>query len=687
MKRWISLLMTIVLMFGVCVSGTGCGKEESLHILTREEWIAQLADSFGLTQCYDGTPVYEDVDADNKYFNEIQACAEWEVIDKTKKFEPKKKADVNFAIETAVRMIGVDRIAKSIDGEILENSEDYIDYFNKNSDVKYISGQSLYADTANTLLEDTQKIYGNMELKQVEEIDMTDNVKSCNSEEVWFSADGKTGKILNGQQYSDGDIIVIEACTEYPEGKCVKITGIVEDTFSYVKPEIEEVYNSVVISGTYDAQILGIIPIDDSVEIESSDGTELTKVSCMTSDLTSGIIYVADDNKDKNDDGIDMKIKGGNNSAIDSAELKISYDGLVGTIKISDIQPTVDIEMKGPIVKRIDMSLKDKVKMSAELETKNKKKIQKKIPVGKIPCTIAPGLTVNIVVSLEVALTGKVNVTLSLDGVEGVSYKPFCTPRNITTFSNPSASVAVEANAKVKPQVKAEFAITEFKIGNIGVYTGLDVTAKVEQHDNKLTCVDATGYVPLAIFIGAEERETLLGKLGISYTYELWKKDNSKFKCNLHIENGEKVEKCTWNKEQEQATEEKNDIQESDEEREQAQAELKRIEKEMLNGECIDISSYYVVLDEGCIDNLLVVKLPEGYTQEDITYETSDSSVATVNQSGQITAIGEGNTVIKVRTNDQEYIQCCAVYVNAVYDVDFTPLINRKEEVKYATFL
>ena len=107
----------------------------------------------------------------------------------------------------------------------------------------------------------------------------------------------------------------------------------------------------------------------------------------------------------------------------------------------------------------------------------------------------------------------------------------------------------------------------------------------------------------------------------------------------------------------------------------------------MLNGECIDISSYYVVLDEGCIDNLLVVKLPEGYTQEDITYETSDSSVATVNQSGQITAIGEGNTVIKVRTNDQEYIQCCAVYVNAVYDVDFTPLINRKEEVKYATFL
>ncbi len=57
-----------------------------------------------------------------------------------------------------------------------------------------------------------------------------------------------------------------------------------------------------------------------------------------------------------------------------------------------------------------------------------------------------------------------------------------------------------------------------------------------------------------------------------------------------------------------------------------------------------------------------IVKLPEGYTKEDIIWSSSNSNTATVSD-GEITPLSEGNVVVELRTKDNKYVQYCSVKI------------------------
>ena len=80
---------------------------------------------------------------------------------------------------------------------------------------------------------------------------------------------------------------------------------------------------------------------------------------------------------------------------------------------------------------------------------------------------------------------------------------------------------------------------------------------------------------------------------------------------------------------------------------------------EQVKSDRIVLDSYAEVLRKGESYRVIIRALPEGCSEDDLTYESSDSTIAYV-QSGEITAKNSGSTQIIVKTKDGKH----QAYVN-----------------------
>ena len=81
--------------------------------------------------------------------------------------------------------------------------------------------------------------------------------------------------------------------------------------------------------------------------------------------------------------------------------------------------------------------------------------------------------------------------------------------------------------------------------------------------------------------------------------------------------------------------------------------------------ETVSINKSYIALDKGKTANLTATVTPSNATNKTLRWETSDSSVATVSQSGVVTARGAGTTCICAYSQDgSNKSSCCEVSVN-----------------------
>ena len=105
---------------GNSVDGSESGAASSQ--LTREEYVGLVGQYFGLDNYETEQDFFTDVSVANRYYSNIQACAEWDVIRKDNTFRPTEEATVEFALATAVRAIGLDELQlteDSVDDRVL----------------------------------------------------------------------------------------------------------------------------------------------------------------------------------------------------------------------------------------------------------------------------------------------------------------------------------------------------------------------------------------------------------------------------------------------------------------------------------------------------------------------------------------------------------------------------------------
>lgn len=81
----------------------------------------------------------------------------------------------------------------------------------------------------------------------------------------------------------------------------------------------------------------------------------------------------------------------------------------------------------------------------------------------------------------------------------------------------------------------------------------------------------------------------------------------------------------------------------------------------------LDLDTYYANVVTGESKVLTVSAYPTGYSKKDIKWTSSDTSIATVNSSGTVTAVKEGTVTITAATSDGKYESKCTITVTDDY--------------------
>ncbi|MBR5949279.1 MAG: Ig-like domain-containing protein [Clostridia bacterium] len=661
MKRTVSFILALVLFCGVCVSLTGCGKksaESKLHILSRGEWIGRIAEVFNLSEPVDSTPKYKDVSSGHKYFNEIQACNEWEIIENEDNFRPDDRADVEFGIVTAVKAVGLDRIAKEENGVRLNTGDEIIEYFNSKGNIKYIKGSNLYQNTAEQILDQLKEMYLGTGVKQVQDISMKAGVYTIDDTDVLFSGDGKTAKVINGS-YSVGDIICIEPSVLCPTGVFAKITNVDGDTINYVNAELDEVYEHIVFSGEYEPELLGVVPLMDGVVIEMNDEGG---ASTIVADGKTGAYYART--------GVAAPMR---ETKLNDISFTFGNNGMTGRFAIENIKVITDFELAFLTIKRAEMRITNTVVASLNFAGAK----EDTYPIAKLNLGIWGPIGAEVVVNLKVGIEGELSIVYSVDTIEGVEYVKKAAPKFIAEAHNSRLDVDANAKLTVMPALKAYATVGPWKVAGIGGAAGIVGTAKLHNStETGVECVDLEAYLKVTAFVGGEGDETMLSKLNVKKSWTIFDKGNTPLQAHIHIENGQVVPECT--------VKDKQDDHDPSEGGDDGSAE-DGIDYDLIASvnEAIDnisLAVFYVSVKEGQSDTLGVKYIPAGYTMGDLVFESDDPSVAAVGQNGSINGVKEGLCYIKVSTSDGKFAQYCTVRVFVSYEVDFTPLVAMKAD-------
>ena len=127
MKRMLCRVISVLLILSLFLSGCSKNKGDKAADeggqLTKEEWIGLLGDKFGYNLYENEEPFFSDVSVDNAHFDNIQACKEWGILIEEGALEPESKITWQYAVETSVRAIGIEKLNLSnIDIEVSENN-------------------------------------------------------------------------------------------------------------------------------------------------------------------------------------------------------------------------------------------------------------------------------------------------------------------------------------------------------------------------------------------------------------------------------------------------------------------------------------------------------------------------------------------------------------------------------------
>lgn len=75
----------------------------------------------------------------------------------------------------------------------------------------------------------------------------------------------------------------------------------------------------------------------------------------------------------------------------------------------------------------------------------------------------------------------------------------------------------------------------------------------------------------------------------------------------------------------------------------------------------VSLNKTALALDEGESESLIATVIPDNATNKKVTWKSSDTSVATVNASGKVTAQATGTVVVVVITEDGAEVATCTV--------------------------
>ncbi len=671
-KRIIKALSLCIIIFLFNFVITGCAKNNKAEDkLSRAAYIGMLGDSFGINEYEAEENYFTDVKTSDNYYSQIQACAEWEVIVSSDKFNPTDQSTLEFALESAVRAVGIDKLQAS--GELIDTNN-LVNYYINNIaeiDISKLDSQ-ISKETAEQIIGYALDYRNNIELPQICEINLKEGVKSADLD-ISLNYDGKTGNIKDGSKYSVGDIVYWkESNTSMARG--IKITSISDGMFRYEDAELEDIYSDINITGTFEANVIEAT--------SASDGTNVNYNNILYNEIsTYGVSYASEQSQQKAEflaNGV--KVDKGKNHVTFKAQVsgknsgsgKSEYYGDI-VVAIKNINTTVNYKhesLRPFAVKEISAN----VSFDTEISSKINAEFSRTIPLGEVYLSVAGPINLRLVLSANIGANGEVSISYTTDNNLYAGWK-----KNKGLQKSFNSKPVLEYNADATVTAEAT-ALCDLIVGwknisksivNVEVTTGLVAIGKTDGDllSSEPLCTDVLVYVPLRW--GINQRACILTdiKSNLKYKQTVWDSTNSAFQLHLHFENNVRTagDKCTRG-------EKKEVVQEKADKNGKPIDEIELFDFELVDFDFIKLETYVVFLNENSTAKMGITYLPEGYEEKDLTYEVENKSVCSVD-AGNIKALGEGSTVVRVHTSDGMLMVSFAVIVSGNYSVEgFNPI-------------
>lgn len=659
MKKQIVFLLSTLLLLAVTLCGCQKTSEtaEMNGSLTKREWTGLLGDKFGYNTCESTQDFYSDVSSESACYDEIQACAEWGILPETGEFHPDDGATWRYAIETSVRAIGIDKLNSCDTG--MEVTEDNLtDFFV--SRIASVDEQafdaSLTEADATLILAYAYNYAADLVLPQKFEYTYNKGVKEAEAEAVTLKGDGITAMVRDGTSYQAGDIIYVKPSEESP-AYGIKVSSVSENQITYEEAGMEDIYEEIQVSGTYEATVLDIEPAE-GVTISKADTPDMPLLAFADYRHGTQPVMAEHPTASNNAKAILTGIKKDGNNVSFNASFK---DGISISAAISDITVSTDVDfgiLKGLKKANATLSFGDSIKteynMSAHKSTQ--------VPLGTIKAALGPTpIYVNISLIANLGFDGNVTLTYSSKVVAAVNYENGKGFAKSVENQNSQFDFHSDATITVEPGIKAELCCLGRGLANVKVYSGVVAIGNTDYDllSNGPKCTDIYLYVPLRWAVNEDGcvMTDIDKKLKASET--VWNSENSPINKRFHWEDGQLVEECTRGKE-------KVETKPTDENGE-AYDEYNIFEFEEIVFGFIKTASQTLYLSEGETMSIGILSVPDGYSTQDLLFEPQDSSVCSTG-AGSVTAVGSGSTTVKISTSDGKFSTYVAVIVEIEYN-------------------
>lgn len=296
---------------------------------------------------------------------------------------------------------------------------------------------------------------------------------------------------------------------------------------------------------------------------------------------------------------------------------------------------------------------------------KEKDELEASIPICQIktPIPNVPTAYLNIDLLIKLYVSGKVEVVLMNEHSLG-----FETKEGNIRFINDNShdlDLILQASTKAALGLNLNLEAVKFRLCDVELDGGIRGLVKSTMHlyddegnassetsnvaystlqelsegnNDVKVCGDVSLYYLLDLIINTPK--TQMAKMGFSKTLNILDEDNQVFNNLHHIEDGHFVKKCTR----------KNRV------------TLQQMESVKSNR--IVLESYAEVIKRNETYQIKIISLPEGYSENDISYSSLDSSIAKV-ENDLIKPISPGSTKIKVYTKDNKYNSYVNVLVSS----------------------
>lgn len=628
-KKIIRSLVTVLLI----ITCTAC---KASSTITNEDYLNDLAYKSGI-----------DLSRDiNSSFDSLET---WEVVE---------KEDINNLDE----QLTYDFLSKTI-GNLI-NEDNAFEYLKENNLIKKNTDKDDLVDeeSKNKIIDKAVYIINNPEIEENNYIDEKD-VDHINDYKLIEN------KLETDKEYEEGDIVYLENDDIYK-----KVVGIIDNKYILEDAGIEEIADNFEFSGSeyIDFNEAEVIPYAyETYESNySNNNYELLASNRKKFSLEGFSVSYS-----INSSGIDARI---------SKSIKDNFT-LFFDIDLSNVKPVYKWNYQDGDVKesffKVNYKLTNEIGVSCgkyvryyldfrELDSSSflsslKSSIKPKedevecnIPICtiKTPIPNVPSATLNIEVLAKIYVSGKVEIVFYNNGAVGFESKNG--KLRVINDTQKDNDFIIGASARAVAGLNFNIEAASKRLMDIELDAGVRaaVTSTIHLYDEDGNKKEVESDIPYAVLeeVSKENNDVkvcgdlslnwvldleintskaLLHKYGLTYKKEILNSNDQVFSNLTHIENWMFVKNCTR----------KN------------RPTTKTTKTTKLNSNKIELIKYSAVVVVNESYKIEISSIPEGYTSEDLVFNSTDSSIVSVDTNGIVKAIKIGSCKVDIKTKDDKY--------------------------------